>query len=53
VQLQKGDHQDHKPNKMQSNDVMTTEITSKKDKWVTDESKLNDGFINLNKYEKP
>jgi len=38
---------------MQSNDVMVTVETLQKDKWVAEEAELNNGFINLNKYEKP
>ncbi len=32
---------------------MVTIQTLQKDKWEVDEAELNDGFINLNKYEKP
>lgn len=27
--------------------------TLEKDKWAVDEAELNEGYINLNKYEKP
>ena len=53
VQQQIEKHKDHKHFKMQSNDVMVTVETLQKDKWVAEEAELNDGFINLNKYEKP
>lgn len=38
---------------MHSNDVIVTIQTLQKDKWAINENESNNGFINLNKYEKP